>query len=154
MSKRSTAAVTANRIRAISDLMSTGLWRPGSSGEALAAEWGISVSRVGNLAAEAWRNVCAASDDAEKLRPQLAGGLFVLFEQARAAKKYDAAAKLADVLSKITGARATERHEFAHITAQFDALDTAGKIAYFRNLIKEATEAISAIETNPTATTH
>jgi len=154
MSKRSTAAVTAERIRIIADIMNMGLWRPGPSGEGLAAEWGVSISRVQQLAAEAWRNVCAASDDAAKLRPQLAGGLFVLFEQARAARKYDAAAKLADVLSKITGARAVERHEFAHITAQYDALDNAGRVAYFRNLIKEATEAIAAIEAGPASTTH
>lgn len=146
MSKPKTPpGVVEARVQELMDVMSMQLWEKGKSHKVYAKKWGISEQRVCELSAEAWRRVCTASDDAEAIRPKLAGGLYAIFETARARGQFDPAIKAADVLSKITGARAAERHEYAHVVAQYDSLDDSGKVAYLRNLIKEAEEAIAAI---------
>ncbi len=126
--------------------MAAGLWVKGKTGKAFAKKWGVTVSTIENYSAEAWRNVCAASDDSDKVRPKIAGLLFVAAQRAFDLYKFDSLAKCADTLSKVTGARAAERHEHAVVIAQFDALDRHGKIEYFRQSIAEAESAIALLE--------
>lgn len=134
------------RVQEILEIMSAGLWVPGKGALALAKKWGIPTSTVRNYSAEAWRRLCAASDEADKLRPELAGMLYVAAQRAFDANRFDSLAKCADTLSKITGARAAERHEHAVAIAQFDALDRNGKIEYFRESLKEIEAAIALLE--------
>lgn len=145
--KKTEPGIVEARVQELMNVMSLQLWDKGKSAKVYAKKWGLTEQRVWELSAEAWRRVCAASDDAEEVRPKLAGGLYAIFETARERGQFDPAIKAADVLSKITGARAAERHEYAHVVAQYDSLDNAAKLAYLRNLIKEAQEAIAAIET-------
>lgn len=136
----------AERVREIEAVMATGLWVKGKTGKAFAKKWGVTVSTIENYSAEAWRNVCAASDDADSVRPKIAGLLYVAAQRAFDLHKFDSLAKCADTLSKVTGARAAERHEHAVIIAQYEALDSAGKIQYYREAIKEAEAAIAVLE--------
>jgi len=126
--------------------MAAGLWVKGKTGKALAQKWGVSTSTIENYSAEAWRNVCAASDDADAVRPKIAGLLYVAAQRAFDLYKFDSLAKCADTLSKVTGARAAERHEHAVVIAEFNALDRHGKIEYFRQSIREAEAAIAELE--------
>ena len=132
-------------VQELMGVMSLHLWEKGKSSKVYAKKWGVTEQRVWELSAEAWRRVCAASDDADEVRPKLAGGLYAIFETARERGQFDPAIKAADVLSKITGARAAEKHEWANIEAHYDSLDHAGKIQYFRNVIKDAEEAIASL---------
>ncbi len=143
---RATPVEVEARMHELIDIMGNNLWVRGKSAKVYAKKWGLSLRQVEQMSAEAWRRVCAASKDADKLQPKLAGGLFSIFEHARSTYQYDAAIKAADVLSKITGARAAERHEHAHIVAHYDALDKAGKIEYCRATIREAEETIAILE--------
>lgn len=140
------AVDTSRRIDEIYDVMSMGLWVPGKSVKIYAKKWKIPPSTVMNYSAEAWRRVQVFSNSSEKIQPEVTAILYEGLQRARTAYKFDSLAKLADVLTKVTGARAAEKHEHAVIVAQYDALDKSGKIGYFREVIREAEEAIAAIE--------
>lgn len=127
--------------------MRMGLWTPGKSGPMYAKKWKIPLTRVEHYSAEAWRRLRSMVSDTEDLQPEVSAILFEALQRARTLYKFDSIAKLADVLSKVSGARAAEKHEYAHVVAQYDALDNKGKVEYFRNVIREAEEAIAAIET-------
>jgi len=98
--------VTAGRVDQIAATMRAGLWDRGNSAAALAKEWGLSVSRVEDLSAEAWRRVCAESNDADAARPTIAGTLSVSLAEAYQVRDYSSVAKLGDTWSKVVGARA------------------------------------------------
>ena len=86
-------------------------WERGHTATVLAAEWGLTTERVEQLAAEAWRRVSAGVSDPEALRDDIAVHLKGRLAEARYAKD---AATLADVLTRIQGARAPEKHEHTH----------------------------------------
>jgi len=129
---RATTAEVSQRVDAIAATMRSGLWVPGESGKILAKDWGLPLTTIEHHAAEAWRRVCAEADDAAKARPTIAGTLATSLSQAAAAHEYKAVASLADVWSKVVGARAPERHEHAVVVAQYEALPPAGKAAWLR----------------------
>jgi len=113
-------------------MMRAGQWTPGETGRVLAKSFGVPLTTVEHYAAEAWRRVCAEADDAAKARPTIAGTLATSLSQAAAEREYKAVASLADVWSKVVGARAPERHEHAVVVAQYEALPPAGKAAWLR----------------------
>lgn len=108
-----TPAETAARVDLIAGLMRHGAWVRGESDKVLAKDWGLAVSTVQNLTAEAWRRVCAEADSPKEARPNIVGTLLVAMERALAAGKYNDVAKIADVWTRIIGAREPEKHEVA-----------------------------------------
>lgn len=90
--------------------MRTGQWVRGGTEDVLAKTWGLSASRVRELSAEAWRRVCAEADNPKAARPEIVGTLKLAMQQALAAGKYGDVARLADVWTKIIGAREPEQH--------------------------------------------
>jgi len=133
--------VVAERIEHIADIMRRGLWRPGESHKPLCVEWGISSSRIFQMTAEAWRRVCYEANDPAAMRPEIAGILRQNMARADAQQKYQAVAKLADTWTKVIGARAPVKHEHAHVVAQFEQLDTRGKLAWIEERIAKLEEA-------------
>lgn len=129
---RATSAEVETRIAEIRMRMRAGIWVRGDSAEELAIEWGVAVATVEGYSAEAWRRVCAEADDAAAARPTIAGTVSVALAQAAGAREYKAVAMLADTWSKVVGARAPERHEHAHVVAQFEALPREGKVTWLR----------------------
>ena len=105
---RATIATTAARVDFIASRMRRGEWERGKTARELAAEWGISVSRVEDLSAEAWRRVCAEATDADRAKPTISGTLQIALAEAFHGGQYRAVAQLADVYSRIVGARAPE----------------------------------------------
>lgn len=106
-----TPAEKAERLDLISDMMRRLTWERGRTAAMLAAEWGLAVATVEDMAAEAWRRVSADVKDPEVLRDDIAVHLKARLADARYAKD---AATLADVLTKIQGARAPEKVEHTH----------------------------------------
>lgn len=137
----SSTQVVAERIEIIADIMRRGEWRPGKSHEALCVEWGISTSRIMQMTSEAWRRVCYEANDPAEMRPEIAGILRQNMARADAQGKFTAVAKLADTWTKVIGARAPTRHEHAHVVAQFDQLDSKGKLEWIEERIAKLEEA-------------
>ncbi len=142
---KSTPDETASRVDHIASVMRAGHWVRGGSAGDLAERWGLSLIRVEGLAAEAWRRVCAEADDAGFARPTIAGHLRVAIEQAAEARDHGNVAKLGDTWSRVVGARAPERHEHAHIVAQFEAMPREGKLAKLLEARAEIDAAIEAL---------
>ncbi len=126
---RAAPDVAAERVDIIAARMRFGAWVRGKTGKELAKEWDVPLTTVEHLSAEAWRRVCAEANDADKVRPTIAGTLAVALAQSAEAQSHKTTAQLADTWSRVVGARAAERHEVAVVVAQYDALPRAGKIA-------------------------
>jgi hypothetical protein len=114
-------------VDAIVCIMRAGRWVPGESGKALAESWGLPLTTIEHYTKEAWRRVCAEANDAVEARPTIAGTLATSLAQAAEEREYKAVASLADVWSKVVGARAPERHEHAVVVANYEALPPSGK---------------------------
>ncbi|WP_146648234.1 hypothetical protein [Labilithrix luteola] len=142
---RATPSETAARVNELAAVMRAGEWRRGVSGEMYAAMWGLSLSTVENLSAEAWRRVCAEANDADAARPTIAGTLAVSLTQAADGRAFSDVARLADVYSKVVGARAPERHEHAHVVAQFEQLPPHLKRARLLEVRAKIDAAIAAL---------
>ncbi len=125
---RAEPSVVAARVDRIAEIMRAGQWVRGCTGQVLADEWGIPLTTVEHNAGEAWRRVCAEADDATKARPTIAGTL----AQSAEAREHRTTAQLADVWSRVVGARAPERHEHAVVVAQYDAMPKGGKVTWLR----------------------
>lgn len=130
------------RVEHIADMMRTGLWVRGQSAIPLAKEWGVAVATVERYSAEASRVVAREVQDPEALKTEVATVLRENLHRASRASEYKAVASLADVVTKITGARAPERHEHAHVVASYEAMPAADKSKWLRakaaELIEEA----------------
>lgn len=132
LTRATEAPPPAARVAAIAEMMRAGHWTRGASDDVLAERWGLDASTVRKAAAEAWRRVCSESDDADGMRPTIAGTLAVALAQSAAERSHKSTAQLADTLSKVIGARAAERHEHAVVVAQYEALPAAQKAAWLR----------------------
>jgi hypothetical protein len=108
---KATTAETAERVDEICRMMTAGEWIRGRSEDVLAKEWDLSASRVRELSAESWRRVCHEADSPAKARPNIVGTLLVALERALTAGKYGDVAKIADVWTRIIGAREPEKQE-------------------------------------------
>jgi len=113
---------TKSRVPALVDeivsRMLTGAWQRGASVAPFAQECGLSESRVKDLSAEAWRRVCAQANDAEAARPTIAGYLLANIARADAEGNAVAVAKVADVYSKVIGARAPVQTQEVPLTEE------------------------------------
>jgi hypothetical protein len=129
---RATPTETAGRVEAIAEQMRTGVWRRGESAVYLASEWGLAVATVEGLSAEASRVVAREVNDPEGLKTEVATVLRENLHRASRASEYKAVASLADVVTKIVGARAPERHEHAHVVASYEAMPVQDKAKWLR----------------------
>lgn len=129
---RASPPTVAARVDAIAQMMRDGIWERGETAPVLAQEWSVATNTVEQLSSEAWRRVCAESNDADQVRPTIAGTLAVALVQSARARSHKTTAQLADVYSRVVGARAAERVEHAVVVAQFEALPAAGKAAWLR----------------------
>lgn len=140
---RAEASVVAARVDHVAAIMRTGQWVRGGTGIELAVEWGVPLTTVESYASEAWRRVCAEADDATKARPTIAGTLATALAQSAEAREHKTTAQLADVWSRVVGARAPERHEHAVVVAQYDAMPKEAKAAWLEEraamMLAEAT---------------
>lgn len=98
----------AERVDEIAAMMRDGKYQRGVTSGVLAEAWGLSVSRVEDLTAEAWRRVCAEADDPTMARPNIAGILATNLAKADARECFRDVAKLGDIYSRVIGARAPE----------------------------------------------
>lgn len=149
VSRQERSSLKTIHVEYIYNEMSAKRWVRGESAIGLGEEWGLNTKTVEGYAAEAWRRVCREANDADAMRPEIAGILRTNLEAASDRNKFDNVAKIADVYSKIIGARAPDRHEHAVIIAQFDTLNRKGKIAWIDQhlaKLKEAREVLEASE--------
>jgi hypothetical protein len=132
MSRRS--ELVEQRIQHIVDLMRRGEWVKGETGPELALEWGVSLAVVEDASAESSRVVRREVTDPAKMTEDIAANLY-----ARLANADDRdAAKIADVLSRVVGARAPERHELAIESVRaYDAMTPREKMMWLENTIAQ-----------------
>lgn len=86
-------------------------WSRGESAPVLAKEWGLATATVEALAAEASRVVAREVTNPEELQVEVATVLRENLHRASKAGEFNAVAKLGDVVTRIIGARAPEKHE-------------------------------------------
>lgn len=143
-----TTALTRARqlhVESIIRIMRDGQWVRGKSGPLYAQANGLGAQLVRDYAAEAWRSVCREVTDPKKVTDTIAANL-----AARLSNADDKdASRLADVWSRVVGARAPERHEVAMVVAEFDRLPREGKLAWLDERIAALTEARDALLTAP-----
>lgn len=94
-------------------MMQRGEWRRGDSAPLLAAEWGLATATVEGLSAEASRIVAREVSDPERVKVDVSTVLLRDIHRASEACEFGDVARLADVVTKIIGARAPEKHEIA-----------------------------------------
>lgn len=129
---KATPAEKQARIERIVGMMRTGAWVRGVSGDALAAEWGLDGATLRDMASEASRVVLREVTDPERVKGDVAAVLMRDIERASAAAEFGDVARIADVVTKITGGRAPERHEHAVIVAQYERMPPKQRAEWLR----------------------
>lgn len=120
---RATRDVVDERIAHVEGIMRDLAWVRGKTNRALAAEWGCSVAAVNDYAAEAARRLRSEVTDASEVTATVATTLRANLERASDAREFKAVASLADVWTKIVGARAPEKHEHTVVRPDMSAED-------------------------------
>lgn len=120
---RARAREVDDRVDHIEGLMRELSYVRGKSNRALAAEWGCSVAAVNDYAAEAGRRLRSEVTDASEVTATVATTLRANLERASEAREFKAVASLADVWTKIVGARAPEKHEHTVVRADMSPED-------------------------------
>lgn len=108
-------------------------------------EWNISEPELLRLVGEAWRRFCLEANQPDEMRPEIAGLLRKNILKADQLNHFKVVGTLADVWSKVIGARAPERHEHAVVVAQFDSLSKQGKVVWLEERIAKLEEAKRAL---------
>lgn len=135
---RATPAITAQRVERIAEMMQRGEWERGKSAIPLAEEWGLAVATVEGLSAEASRVVARRLNDPGRLKTDVSLVLMNNLYRASAAGEFGDVAKLGDVVTKVVGARAPERHEHAHVVVtSYESMETAAKVQWLREKAAE-----------------
>ncbi len=130
---RATRPEVDDRVLHIVDRMRSLGWIRGTTNRALAKEWGVTVAAVNDYASEAARRVRAEVTDPSEVTGTVATTLAGNLEAASLAGEYRAVASLADVWTRIVGARAPERHEHAVVVAQYEALPPKQRAQWLRD---------------------
>ena len=107
----------AERITVIADLMRTLAWRRGVSNRELATRWGVSIDAVNDYATTASHVVRSEVCNPEEVSHTVATTLAENLRRASDAAEYGDVAKIADVWTRIVGARAPEKIEHTHYAA-------------------------------------
>lgn len=134
----------AARVDRIIDMMRVDTWVRGKSAKPLAKEWGVEVCTVERMAAEASRAVAREVTDPQKLKEEVSVVLVQNLHRASAAREFKAVASLGDVVTKIVGARAPEKHQHAHVVATYEASPPGDRLTQVR-------EAIAALQAEEAA---
>lgn len=131
---RATPADTAERVERIVGMMHAGTWERGVSAPELAEEWGLAVATVEGLSAEASRVVAREVTDVELVTETVSATLARTMGKAENAGEFGDVARIADVWTKILGARAPEKHEHkvAVVVATYEKLPIEGKVKWLR----------------------
>ncbi len=137
---RATPTETAARVETIADMMRRGLWLRGDSAPLLAEQWGLAIATVEALSAEASRIVAREVQDPKAMRDEVATVLRENLHRASQAGEFKAVASLGDVVTKILGARAPEKHEHVHAGARYDGMSDADRLAWLDEMIAKFTE--------------
>lgn len=112
--------------------MRRGMWVKGASAGPLAERWGLDEATVRHDSAEASRVVAREVRDPEGMRVEVASVLRENLHKASAVGEFKAVASLGDVVTKILGARAPERHEHAHIVTTYEAKSPKERAQWLR----------------------
>lgn len=129
---RATPDVTFQRVETIVGMMRRGEWVPGRSGPQLANEWGLADDSLRHLAAEASRIVAREVTDPDRVKVDVSTVLLRDMHRASEAEEFGDVARLGDVVTRIVGARAPERHEVAVVVAQYEARGPREKATWLR----------------------
>lgn len=116
----------------ILDALTLGKWKRWQHSQKLADQLGCDITVIDKAEVVAWKRFCVWSNNPENVRPDLAGGLMQSFHTAVDTGKLNAAAKLADTLSKITGARAPEKLPHAAQVQQYEHMTREQKLEALR----------------------
>lgn len=122
-------------------MMRRGEWRRGESSEPLAEEWGMALASVEDMAAEASRTVLREVTDPDRVKGDVAVVLMRDLERASAAAEFGDVARIADVATKIVGARAPERQEVTHRVQAFQAMRPEEQVRVIEDRIAQLTAA-------------
>lgn len=142
---RARPAEVAERVERIVGLMRRNEWVRGETAPELAEEWGLATNTVEQLASEASRVVAREVTDPSTVTETVALVLSRDVERASKVGEFGNVAKLADVWTRVIGARAPERHEHAVVIAQFEALPREGKLRWIDERIAKLQAARAAL---------
>lgn len=123
----------AERVERIVGMMSRNEWRRGDSAPVLAEEWGLAVNTVEQLASEASRIVAREVTDPDRVKVDVSAVLMGDLRRASQAADFGNVARIGDVVTRIVGARAPERHEHAVVVAQYEALPPKARAQWLRD---------------------
>lgn len=136
---RVATATVAERVERIAEMMRQDEWVRGQSAAPLADEWGVAVNTVEQLASEASRIIAREVTDPMKLKEDVSVILVENLRRASKDREYRAVASLGDVVTKIAGARAPEKHQHAHVVATYEQLDAPSRLAQLDDAIATLT---------------
>lgn len=129
--------------------MRRGEWQRGVSGPLYATEHGLTRDAVRSYASEAWRAVCREVTDPRKVTEAISATLSSTIQRASQKGDFAGVARVADVWSRVTGARAPERHEVAMVVADYERMTREGKLTWLRERVAVLNDAIAALESSP-----
>lgn len=141
--KQASSAEQARRVDLIVGIMQRQEWTP-DVGLRLAAEWKVSESMVSQLSAEASRRCAFILEiiaEPEKLKSEAAHLLVRSMHLAYGKNNAGDVAKVADVLTKITGARAAEKSEITVTAKELETLPAPALLARIDDQIAKLTTA-------------
>ena len=130
---RATPSETAQRVERIAGMMRRNEWRRGETAPELGSEWGLATATVEGLAAEASRVVAREVTDPDRVKEDVSMVLSRDVHRASEAAAFGEVARLADVWTRIVGARAPERHEHAVVVAKYEALQPKQRAQWLRD---------------------
>ncbi len=130
---RVTPPVVADRVERIVGMMQRGEWRRGESAPELAAEWGVATNTVEQLSSEASRVVAREVSDPDRVKVDVSTVLMRDLNRASACADFGSVARIGDVVTRIVGARAPERHEHAVVVAKYEALQPRQRAQWLRD---------------------
>lgn len=135
--RRGTSSEIKARVDECARLMREGKWAAGSTSKRLAADWGVNLHAVSRYAAEAKRIVAWENTDRDTVREVVSNSMATNLVRATAARKFGDAAKVADVWSKIVGAREPEKHEHLHAIERFEQMAPRTKVMWLNERIAQ-----------------
>jgi hypothetical protein len=130
-------------------MMRRGEWTRGVSGPQYAADRGLNPHTVKKYAAEAWRALTREVTDPRRVTEAISATLASTMQRAASKGDFGGVARVADVWSRVTGARAPERHEVAMVVADYERLPRDGKLTWLRERVAVLQDAIAALEASP-----
>lgn len=132
-----TSASREERVEVCADLMRSGKWVRRKTPERLAKEWEVSPVTVAGYSSEASRRVAWENTDRETVKNTCSNALALNIDRATKDRKYGDVAKIADVWTKVTGAREPEKHEHLHAIERFEQMSPRSKIMWLNERIQQ-----------------